>query len=68
MNDHLCMGCMSEKGEEDVCSFCGYADGTPQFPSYLETGSIVDNRYLIGKVLFYNGESVTYIGYDVIAK
>lgn len=29
---------------------------------------MINNRYIVGKVLSYNGESVTYIGYDVIGE
>ena len=68
MNENLCMGCMRDKGEEEVCPFCGYSDEAPRFPSYLAPRTVVNNRYIVGKVLSYNGESVTYIGYDVIGE
>ncbi|MBC8558851.1 protein kinase domain-containing protein [Fumia xinanensis] len=68
MNENLCMGCMRDKGEEEVCPFCGYSDTSPRFPSYLAPRTVINNRYVVGKVLSYNGESVTYIGYDVIGE
>lgn len=68
MNENLCMGCMRDKGEEEVCPFCGYSDAAPRFPSYLAPRTVINNRYIVGKVLSYNGESVTYIGYDVIGE
>lgn len=68
MNENLCMGCMRDKGEEEVCPFCGYSDTSPRFPTYLAPRTVINNRYIVGKVLSYNGESVTYIGYDVIGE
>ena len=66
MKRNLCMGCMQEKGEDPVCPHCGYEEGTPHFASYLPPHSMVDDRYLVGRVLSYNGESVIYIGYDTM--
>lgn len=68
MNEHLCMGCMKDKGDEEVCPYCGYSDSAAHFASYLAPRTVIDNRYVVGKVLCYNGESVTYIGYDVIGE
>lgn len=68
MNENLCMGCMRDKGEAEVCPFCGYSDASPRFPSYLPPHTVINNRYIVGRVLSYNGESVTYIGYDVIGE
>ena len=48
--------------------FAGYSDTSPRFPSYLAPRTVINNRYVVGKVLSYNGESVTYIGYDVIGE
>ncbi len=35
--------------------------------SYLPPNTMIDDRYLAGKVLSYNGESVIYIGYDTMS-
>ncbi len=67
MKRNLCMGCMQEKGEDPVCPHCGYEEGTPHFASYLPPHTMIDDRYLAGKVLSYNGESVIYIGYDTMS-
>ena len=67
MKRNLCMGCMQEKGEDPVCPHCGYEEGTPHFASYLPPNTMIDDRYLAGKVLSYNGESVIYIGYDTMS-
>lgn len=63
-NTKRCMGCMNETNQEGQCERCGYIDGTPYLPSYLAPKTILNDRYLVGKLLSYNGESATYIGYD----
>lgn len=65
--NNLCMGCMREKSEGMAkCLKCGYVEGSPYLPSYLAPKTILEDRYLIGKVLSYNGSGATYIGYDLI--
>lgn len=62
----LCMGCMSPK-EGAVCPYCGYAEGTPSLPSYLRPETTLSGeRYLVGRLLHYNGEGATYIGFDIV--
>jgi len=65
--DNLCMGCMREKNEGVIkCLKCGYVDGSPFLPSYLPPRTVLQERYLVGKVLSYNGSGATYIGFDMI--
>jgi len=67
--DNLCMGCMREKSEGAVkCLKCGYVDGSPYLPSYLAPKTVLKERYLVGKVLSYNGSGATYIAFDMIMK
>lgn len=61
----LCLGCMSNKGSAIECPKCGYVEGTPQVLPYLEPGTLLKEKYIIGKHLSANGEGVTYIGFDV---
>lgn len=64
-NPTLCYGCMSplEDGR-DLCPRCGYSNRTPGDPNYLLPGSLLANRYLVGRVLTMDGEGVQYIGFD----
>ena len=61
-----CMGCMHEIDDGKViCPDCGYREGTlPSETYYLETGTVLANRYIVGKVLGYGGFGITYIGWD----
>ncbi|MFQ8600347.1 MAG: hypothetical protein ACLSAP_07015 [Oscillospiraceae bacterium] len=58
------MGCMHKIGEEKICPYCGYLEGTPYIHAYLPPKTVLQERYVVGKLLAYNGEGATYIGYD----
>lgn len=60
----LCMGCMENKGSARVCPNCGYVENTPSLPSYILPGTVIHERYLVGKLLNANGQGATYIAYD----
>ncbi|MBR6336501.1 MAG: serine/threonine protein kinase, partial [Ruminococcus sp.] len=64
----LCMGCMNELDENGVCHYCKYTDDAAYLRSYLAPRTVLDNRYIIGKMLSYNGEGASYICYDSVAK
>lgn len=64
----LCMGCMEQYDTEGDCPFCGYSDSEPYNTSYLAPKTVLDERYVVGKLLSYNGESAVYIGYDNVLK
>ena len=63
---NLCMGCMNELEEDGTCSYCNYNADSPYLQSYLPPKTMLDNRYIVGKVLSYNGEGASYIGYDTV--
>ena len=62
-----CMGCMKEY--EDwltVCPHCGYRQGTPAREAYhLPPETILNGRYLVGRVLGFGGFGITYIAWDL---
>ncbi len=64
----LCMGCMNELDENGKCRFCKYDENVPHQPQFLAPHTLLDERYILGRVLSFNGESVSYMGYDSIAK
>ena len=67
-SDNLCMSCMREIGEKKLCPYCGYHADSTQIPPYLPVRTVIANRYLVGKMLEYNGEGATYIGWDLSEK
>lgn len=60
----LCYGCMEPLGSDSVCAHCGYDQNSTSLANYLKPGTVLHERYLVGKMLAANGEGVTYIGYD----
>ncbi len=64
----LCMGCMNELDENGVCHYCSYTDDIPHLQSYLAPHTVLGDRYIVGKMLSYNGEGASYICYDMVAK
>ncbi len=67
-SDNLCMSCMREIGSSKQCPYCGYHAESTQIPPYLPVRTVISNRYLVGKMLEYNGEGATYIGWDLSEK
>ena len=48
-----------------VCPTCGYVEGTPAEEAvHMEPGTLLHDRYIVGRVLGYGGFGVTYIGWD----
>jgi serine/threonine protein kinase len=62
---HLCMGCMGIKGDAQFCGDCGWKDGTPSEPLQLQPRTVLDRRYLLGRVLGQGGFGITYLGWDL---
>ena len=63
----LCVGCFSElEASGIVCPYCGYDPGLPPDSSYrLQPRTILNGKYMVGKVLGEGGFGITYIGYDL---
>lgn len=66
LNYKLCMGCMEPKDSDGVCPLCGYSPDVPSLPSYISPGICLNDRYIVGKLLRYNGEGADYIGFDIV--
>ncbi len=62
---NYCMGCMKEMPfGETVCPDCSYNSLSPQREPFLEKGSLISGKYLVGKVEHFSSDSITYIGLD----
>ena len=62
--DRLCMGCMNDNGGERVCPICGYDSSEKNGSDCLPSRFLINDRFLVGRVISQNGEGITYIGWD----
>ena len=60
----LCFGCMQNKESRPVCELCGFDETKQNLSHQLPTGTLLQNQYLVGKVLGQGGFGITYMGWD----
>lgn len=68
--NRLCPGCMRELTEEEKqngCPYCGYRldDNSEGQLHRLKPYTVLNGKYMIGKVLGEGGFGITYLGYDL---
>lgn len=63
-----CPGCMEPTDGTPICPHCGWMQGeqNADYPLALQPGSLLANRYVVGKVLGQGGFGITYIGWDLV--
>lgn len=64
--DNFCMGCMSETGEDTVCSVCGFDENAYNEAEAIKLRTVLADRYVVGKVLSSNGGGYTYLAFDKV--
>ena len=61
----ICMSCMQPLNGYDVCAHCGWQRTDQQSdPCHLPMGTVLANRYIIGKSLGAGGFGITYVAWD----
>lgn len=60
----LCLGCMCEINGEQICPHCGFDKDSVQPAPFLPLGTLLQERYLVGKQIDNSVEGAYYIGYD----
>lgn len=55
---------MKDKRDATECPFCGHKNSEKNDEGRLKAGSMLAERYLIGKNIHENGEGITYIAFD----
>ena len=66
----ICFGCFGSYDDQfEICPHCGYAEGTePELSIYMRPGTILQERYVIGRALGHGGFSVTYMAWDALLR
>ena len=65
MNSLRCLSCMTPLSGASACPACGTQVGSePDNPLYLPAGCLLNNRYLIGKVIGVGGFGIVYLAWD----
>ena len=63
----LCYNCFQERpGGDGPCPHCGFdlAENARDYPNALRAGTVLNRRYLIGRVLGQGGFGITYLAWD----
>ena len=61
----LCYGCMRTTEHRDgLCQRCGFYENAAVNASFIQPGTELHNRYIVGTALSMNGEGITYIALD----
>lgn len=59
---------MREIGNAKQCPYCGFHVDSQQSADYLPIRTVLGNRYLVGKLLEFNGDGATYMGLDLTTR
>ena len=63
----LCYNCFQEREtKEGPCPYCGFdlAENERKFPVALRAGTVLNDRYIVGRVLGQGGFGITYLALD----
>lgn len=63
--ERICFGCFQEKELGGYCPHCGFGENEEQPYLALPPGTLLNGRYMLGKVLGVGGFGITYLGYDL---
>ena len=63
--ERVCYGCFQEKEPGGICPHCGFNENEEQPYLALPLGTLLNGRYMLGKVLGIGGFGITYLGFDL---
>jgi len=63
----LCYNCFRQVADPSApCPHCGFdlAENQQKFPVALRAGTVLNDRYIVGRVLGQGGFGITYVAFD----
>ena len=63
----ICYNCFNERDSKDgPCPCCGFdlEENIRKYPTALRPGTVLNSRYIVGRVLGQGGFGITYVAYD----
>ena len=69
VTEQICYNCFKERPdaqEMGPCPYCGFdlRENQEEYPTALKAGTLLNQRYLIGRVLGQGGFGITYLAWD----
>ena len=64
MEENRCPGCMELKRSGAVCEYCGFDESKQNESHQLQIGTLLQDKYLIGRALGQGGFGITYLGWN----
>lgn len=65
MEEKRCFGCMAPSMDGPFCPYCGYPANKENEIHQLRPGTVLQEKYMVGKVLGQGGFGITYLGWDM---
>lgn len=62
--DNLCMNCFEELTSGNVCEECGFDNDSTEDIIYLQMRTVLNERYVVGKLVAHESDAAVYMGYD----
>lgn len=64
----ICSKCLEKINDERICPLCGNDNSVDNPPQYLRAFTMIQDKYIIGKLISQNGEHALYIAFDIEQK
>lgn len=62
--ENLCANCWKELTQGAACPECGFDNDNANDTMFLQLKTVLQGKYVVGKVLSQESDAVTYSGYD----
>lgn len=67
-NTIICSKCLEKIPDERICPLCGNDNSVDNPDTYLKAFTMLQDKYIVGKLISCNGEHALYIAFDVEQK